>query len=245
MSRNELVNPEGLRVDGRRANELRKITCKSNVIDYADGSSYYEQGNTKVLVGVFGPRESKQRGVIQSTQVVFNVEFSMAPFSTGERRKRSKNDKRLLEIAAIVKQTFEPVILGNLFSRSQIDVFIHLLQQDGGMLEASINATCLALIDAGIPMIDYVCACAAGYTSGFPLLDLNLSEENSFETPNLTVAILPRSEKIALIQLKSKLSVDKLGDVLELAKVGCQFVHKKLDQTVKTSTADLINKIST
>ncbi|OLY80767.1 Exosome complex component SKI6, partial [Smittium mucronatum] len=57
QSRNEVINPEGLRNDGRRHNELRRIVCKTNVMNYADGSSYYEQGNTKVLVGVFGPRE--------------------------------------------------------------------------------------------------------------------------------------------------------------------------------------------
>ncbi|OMH80436.1 Exosome complex component RRP41 [Zancudomyces culisetae] len=58
MSKLELLNPEGLRIDGRRANELRKITCKTNVLHSTDGSAYYEQGNTKVLVGVFGPHEN-------------------------------------------------------------------------------------------------------------------------------------------------------------------------------------------
>lgn len=53
----ELLTPEGLRVDGRRPNELRKITAKTSVFSQADGSAYIEQGNTKCLAAVYGPRE--------------------------------------------------------------------------------------------------------------------------------------------------------------------------------------------
>lgn len=44
-------------MDGRRANELRKITAKTSVFSQADGSAYIEQGNTKCLAAVYGPRE--------------------------------------------------------------------------------------------------------------------------------------------------------------------------------------------
>ncbi|PVU85713.1 hypothetical protein BB560_006831 [Smittium megazygosporum] len=234
----------GLRIDGRRANELRKITCKTNVIDYTDGSAYFEQGNTKILVGILGPREAKQRSASQTTQVTLNVEFLVSPFSSVERKKRSKYDRRSVEIATSIKQTFEHVIIGQLFPRSQIDIFIHLLQQDGGVLEACINATCLALIDAGIPMTDYVCAINAGYVDDSPMLDLNMVEEASFDTPNITIAVLIRSGKICLLQLESTLAVDLLAPVLELAKTGCKYIHSVLDSTIKESTQSMINSVT-
>lgn len=53
----EYLSPEGLRVDGRRAEELRRIKCQLGVLRRADGSAYYEQGNTKALATVYGPRE--------------------------------------------------------------------------------------------------------------------------------------------------------------------------------------------
>lgn len=54
----EYITPEGLRVDGRRCDELRKIRCKLGILSSrADGSAYYEQGNTKVIATVYGPRE--------------------------------------------------------------------------------------------------------------------------------------------------------------------------------------------
>lgn len=47
----------GLRVDGRRPPELRKLQCKLGVFQQADGSAFMEQGNTKVLATVYGPHD--------------------------------------------------------------------------------------------------------------------------------------------------------------------------------------------
>ncbi|KAJ1854707.1 Exosome non-catalytic core component [Coemansia sp. RSA 1822] len=244
MSRQELLSPEGLRVDGRRANELRRILCRASVLNTADGSAYYEQGNTKVLVAVFGPREPRARGQLQHDQAIINVEFNIAPFSTSERRKRSKGDKRLLEIASFVRQTFEGAIQRSVYARSQIDIYLHLLQHDGGTLETCINAATLALVDAGISMDDYVCACTAGFIDETPVLDLNSVEESSIETPDLTVAVLPRSGNIALLQMESKLHSTKLDSVMELAIEGCKHIHKKLDEAVLAAANDLAEKLS-
>ncbi|KAJ2079878.1 Exosome non-catalytic core component [Coemansia sp. RSA 988] len=244
MSRQELLSPEGLRVDGRRANELRRILCRASVLNTADGSAYYEQGNTKVLVAVYGPREPRFRNSIQHEQATINVEFNVAPFSTSERRKRSKGDKRLLEVASFVRQAFEGAIQRSVYPRSQIDIYLHLLQHDGGTLETCINAATLALIDAGISMDDYVCACTAGFIDEVPVLDLNAVEESSIETPDLTVAILPRNGNIALLQMESRLHSDKLEDVLNLAVEGCKHIHRKLDEAVLAAASDLAQKLN-
>lgn len=53
----ELLSDQGLRIDGRRPNELRRINCKLGVSTQPDGSSYLEQGNTKVLAAVYGPHQ--------------------------------------------------------------------------------------------------------------------------------------------------------------------------------------------
>lgn len=47
----------GLRVDGRKPNELRKIYCEVGVFSQADGSAMVQQGNTKVVATVYGPHE--------------------------------------------------------------------------------------------------------------------------------------------------------------------------------------------
>lgn len=58
MSRNkELLSKIGLRLDGRRADELRRIRGKLGVFSEPDGSAYLEQGLTKVLAAVYGPHQ--------------------------------------------------------------------------------------------------------------------------------------------------------------------------------------------
>lgn len=65
MSKNrELISKIGLRLDGRRANELRRIRCKLGVFNEPDGSAYLEQGLTKVLAAVYGPHQVMQRFAI-------------------------------------------------------------------------------------------------------------------------------------------------------------------------------------
>lgn len=53
----DLVSDQGLRIDGRKSNELRKICCKLGVFSQPEGSAYLEQGNTKVLAAVYGPHQ--------------------------------------------------------------------------------------------------------------------------------------------------------------------------------------------
>jgi exosome complex component RRP41 len=57
----------------------------------------------------------------------------MAAFSQSERRRVSKQDRRAQEIALFIRQTFESVILCHLFPRSEIAIFIEVLQADGGV----------------------------------------------------------------------------------------------------------------
>lgn len=57
MSRINVLSDQGLRLDGRKPEELRKLSCRLGIFSQADGSAYLEQGNTKVLAAVYGPHE--------------------------------------------------------------------------------------------------------------------------------------------------------------------------------------------
>jgi exosome complex component RRP41 len=238
MQSRELLSPEGLRVDGRRPNELRKIHCKIGVFNKADGSSYFEQGNTKVLATVFGPHEVTVKSKALHDRAIVNCEYSMAPFSTGERKKKSKGDRRATEISLVIKQTFEAAIITSLLPRSQIDIFCQVLQADGGTRCAAINAATLALIDAGIPLVDFVVACAVGYIDETPILDLNYLEDSS-GNPDIPVAIFPKTNKIAMLQMDSKLPLDKLEKVLTVAIDGCQRIYQHMVDVTRNNAQNL------
>ncbi|CCM04705.1 uncharacterized protein FIBRA_06891 [Fibroporia radiculosa] len=240
-SRVEILNDGGYRSDGRRQYELRDITIDLSQQGTADGSALMTHGLTQVLATVFGPREARVRSQTLHDRAVINVEVNVSPFSTGERRRRGRADRRVLELAATIKSTFEPVVQTNLYPRSQIDIFLHVLQQDGGLLHACINATTLALVTAGIPLLDFVCAVSGGVHSTSPMLDLTTLEEN--DLPNLTVAIMPKTKKVTLVTLDTRLHVDRFAEIFELACVAGQIIHKEMKHAVKERTSALATSL--
>lgn len=228
----EYLSPEGLRVDGRRPPELRKLQCKLGVFQQADGSAFMEQGNTKVLATVYGPHDVSRKSQALHDKALINCQYSMATFSTSERKRRPKGDRKSIETSLALSQMFESVIMRELYPQSKIDIYVQVLQSDGGNKCVCINAATMALIDAGVPIKDFVCACSAGYIEDTPLLDLNYLEETA-GGPNLTLAILPKSNKIVLVQMDSRLHADHLEQVMNTALAGVARVHSVLDRTVK------------
>jgi len=82
-----------------------------------------------------------------------------------------------------LKQTFEATIKTELYPRSQIDIFVEVLQADGGNYCACVNAATLALIDAGIPLKDYVTACTASLVLDTPLVDVSSRNGKNLNLP--------------------------------------------------------------
>jgi exosome complex component RRP41 len=136
-----------------------------------------------------------------------------------------------------IQDTFEATIQLHLFPRSQIDISVQIMQADGGILSAAINAASLALVDAGIPVIDVVCACAAGVIDGEPILDLNYPEENA-NAPVLPLAIHPSTGKIITLVMHARMPFELLDRTIALAVVGCQQIHKQIsDYILRRSVA--------
>lgn len=84
-----------LRLDGRRWNELRRIHGQISTQAAADGSSYFEMGNTKIICTVAGPEEGRKGGSGggQSSEAQIQVDINVAGFSGVERKRRVGGDK--------------------------------------------------------------------------------------------------------------------------------------------------------
>jgi len=239
MIRNVFVDSSGLRKDGRRTGEVRRIRYKFGTVEHADGSAYYEQGLTRVLATVYGPQETRMKNKASSADKAhLTCEFRPTPFSSSDARsKKNTVDSKSLQLAKTVKQTFEAVLLTKSFPRSEIKIVIHGIQSDGGMLCACINATTLALVDAGVPMKDLVAACSAGHFGDAFITDLNYAEEFA-RKPNLPVAILSRTNKVVMVQLKSKIAAEHFEKLLRQAKLGCVDIHTILKNAAKERVAE-------
>ncbi|KAM7255238.1 hypothetical protein ACFE04_020479 [Oxalis oulophora] len=234
----EYVTPEGFRLDGRRPLEMRQLRAKIGAVAKADGSAVFEVGNTKVIAAVYGPREVQNWSQQLSDKALVRCEYSMANFSTGDRKRKPKGDRRSTEISLVIRQTMEACIMTHLMPRSQIDIFVQVLQADGGTRSACINAASLALADAGIPMSDLVTSCSAGYLNSTPLLDLNYAEDSA-GGPDVTVGILPKLNKVTLLQMDSKLPMDIFENVMELATEGCKAIANYLREILQENTQQL------
>ncbi|KAK0546596.1 Exosome non-catalytic core component [Tilletia horrida] len=247
MSRVEHLNSGGFRSDGRRQYELRAVAFQLSpptqaLYATADGSASASHGLTDVLVSVHGPHEAKSRADSQHDRATVAVHVSYSPWSGMERKKRGRSDRRLTELASALEDTFQPVVQTHLYPRSQIDIYVQVLQQDGGVLAAAINASTLALLDAGIAMTDYVVAMSAGLHLSSTLLDLSSSEE--MDLPNLTVAVLPRSKRVTLAQLETRLHADRFEEMFKLSIEACGVLHQEMNREMKRRTRSLADSMS-
>ncbi|CBY32963.1 unnamed protein product [Oikopleura dioica] len=211
----ELLSDEGFRFDGRRAAEFRKIQGRLGVFDHADGSAILQQGNTKVLAAVFGPRQpmASQHGAVSQEKCIVDVEYSRAAFASAERKRRARGDKKAQEISLSLKKTFEATILTTLYPRSAISIFVEVLQADGGDYAVCVNAATLALIDAGIPIRDVCCAVSCGVAIkdnvAYSLLDLAYSEESA-RIPTIVATGMPKTGEMVFFEVESRLHMDYL-----------------------------------
>ena len=178
MAGERLISSDGIRHDGRRLDELRPIKMAVGVLKNADGSAYVEQGNTKILAAVYGPRSIHPRHLAYPDRARVRCRYHMAPFSV-EVRKSPAPSRREIELSKVIREALSHAIFLEQFPATAIDVFIEVLEADGSTRCVGINAASLALADAGIPMKDLVAACAVGKVEGHLVVDLTDLEDKN------------------------------------------------------------------
>ncbi|MCL5253159.1 MAG: exosome complex exonuclease Rrp41, partial [Candidatus Thermoplasmatota archaeon] len=82
----KLIDENGKRIDGRRADELRPIRIEAGVLKRADGSAYVEMGKNKILAAVYGPRECHPRHLQDPTRAIVQCNYNMLSFSVDDRK---------------------------------------------------------------------------------------------------------------------------------------------------------------
>ncbi len=218
-----LVDENGMRIDGRTAEQHRPIKIEAGVLNNADGSAYVEIGKNKVLAAVYGPRECHPRHLQNPEKAIVQVKYNMEAYSVTD-RKRPGTDRRSIEISKITAEALEKVVLTELYPRASIDVYIEILQANAGTRCAGLTAASVALADAGIPMRDIVPAIAAGKADGHVLLDLN-KEEDNYGQADVPIAIVPSTDEIVLLQMDGNMTREEFDHAIELAVNACHEVH--------------------
>jgi len=219
-----LLDENGIRSDGRKENETRKVTIKAGVLKNAGGSAYIEFGGNKILAGVFGPRDVHPKHMSNPDTGILRVRYHMEPFSVSERKKPAPS-RREIEISKVITEALEPAVMLEKFPRTAIDVYLEVLQADGGTRCAALTGASVALADAGIPMRDLVAGCAAGKAADTVILDVN-NEEDQAGQADLPIGYMPNLEKITLLQLDGVLTPDEYKKCIEIGIDGCKQVYE-------------------
>src|SRR5512133_830129 len=203
-----LIDEKGKRTDGRTA----------------DGSALIEFGNNKIVVAVYGTREVHPKHMALPDRCVLRCRYHMSPFST-DTRKNPAPSRREVEISKVMREALEPALILEDYPRAAIDVFVEVLQADGGSRCAGIAAASVALADAGINMRDIVSACAAGKVDNKIVLDINDIEDKEGGA-DMPVAYMPHLEQVTLLQLDGILTSEQFNECLDKALSGCSMVYE-------------------
>lgn len=220
----KFLDENGLRIDGRRPDELRPIRIEAGVLRRADGSAYVEWGKNKVLAAVYGPRECHPRHLQDPAKALVRCKYNMIAFSVSD-RKRPGPDRRSVEISKITSEALEYVVFTEHFPRTSIDVYIEILQANAGTRCAGLTAASVALADAGIPMKDMVPSVAVGKVGDQVVLDLTKDEDN-FGQADVPMAMIPRTGEVLLLQMDGHMTRDELYKALDLGQKACEEIYE-------------------
>lgn len=211
----KLIDENGVRLDGRKWDQLRPIKLEVGVLKNADGSAYIEWGKNKIMAAVYGPKEVHPKHQVLPDRALVRTRYHMAPFSVDE-RKNPAPSRREIEISKVIREALEPAVIVEDYPRTAIEVWVEVLQSDGGSRVAGITASSLALADAGINMRDLVVGCSCGIVDGQVVADLDDAEDKE-GSGDMPVAIMPNLNQVTLLQVDGMYTREQFQKAFELA----------------------------
>ena len=164
--------------------------------------------------------------------MVLRCRYHMAPFSVPERKSPAPS-RREVELSKVIKESLEPALFLELYPRTGVDVFVEVLQADGGTRCAAITAAALAIADSGVPMSDLVVACAAGKIDDTVVVDL-FDAEDKLGAADVPVAYMPNLNAVTLLQMDGILAPDEFEKAVNMAMDGCKKIYAMQKEALKT-----------
>ena len=237
LNKPELLK-DGKRLDGRDFDELRPLSIEAGILKNADGSAYLKWGNNRVLAAVYGPKEATPKHFADPTKAIVKCRYAMAPFSSLEDHGRTGPNRRATEISKVAKEAFENVILLNEYPGGEIDIFMEILQSDGGTRAAGITAASVALANAGIHMKDLIYAVSAGRIGDHIVLDVNMLEDN-YSDADMPMAVAPRNNDILLLQMDGGLTKQQYKEAVDMVIRAGKNIQEEQRAALKRCYKDL------
>ncbi|XP_061454004.1 exosome complex component RRP46 isoform X3 [Rhineura floridana] len=194
------MESEQKRFDSGDLPALRRILCEQGLLSRPDGSVSWMQGDTSVLAGVYGPTEVKISKEIYDKATLEVLLRPKVGLPGVYERSREQ----------MIKKTCEAVVLGTLHPRSSITIVLQIVTDAGSLLASCLNATCMGLMDAGLPMNSLFCGVTCALDAdGNITLDPTAKQEKEAQSV-LTFAIDSTEKKVLMSNTKGTCSVEQL-----------------------------------
>tara|TARA_B110000483_G_scaffold30319_1_gene36785 strand:- start:1785 stop:3929 length:2145 start_codon:yes stop_codon:yes gene_type:complete len=240
----ELTLSEGIRLDGRKTDEIRPIWCEVDYLPSTHGSSVFTRGETQALATVtLGTSRDSNKIDMPSHEGEenFYLHYNFPPFCTGEARPLRGTSRREVGHGNLAQRGLKGMIPDD--CPYTVRVVSEVLESNGSSSMATVCAGTMALMDAGIEITRPVSGIAMGLISDgdrYAVLSDILGDEDHLG--DMDFKVTGTSEGITACQMDIKikgLSYEILVNALQQARAGRLHILDKLVETIEAPASDV------
>ena len=239
ISRN-IILKERRRIDNRKFDEIRTITCDIDVLPRPHGSALFTRGETQVLgVMTLGSGQDEQRveTLIGEEQRPFMLHYNFPPYSVGEVRRMGGPSRRDIGHGGLSTRAIEKVLPSKEEFDYTIRIVSEVLESNGSSSMGTVCSGILALMDGGVPIKAPVSGIAMGLVNeGDDVVILSDILGDEDHTGDMDFKVAGTKDGITALQMDIKiheLSRDIMEKALEQARVGRLFILEKMIEAIK------------
>jgi len=235
-----LITHEKIRPDGRALNEIRPIECEVGLLPRTHGSGLFTRGQTQALsictLGALGDEQILD-GIDLEESKRFMHHYNFPPFSVGEARPLRAPGRREIGHGALGERALAKVIPPENEFPYTIRLVSEVLESNGSTSQASICASTLALMDAGVPIKAPVAGIAMGLIKDGDQFSI-LSDIQGMEDHlgDMDFKVAGTAKGVTAIQMDIKIdgiNREILSQALEQAREGRMFILGKMLEVIK------------
>ena len=240
----ELTLAEGIRLDGRKTDEIRPIWCEVDYLPSTHGSSIFTRGETQALATVtLGTSRDSNKIDMPSYEGEenFYLHYNFPPFCTGEARPLRGTSRREVGHGNLAQRGLKGMIPAD--NPYTVRVVSEVLESNGSSSMATVCAGTMALMDAGVQITRPVSGIAMGLISDgsrYAVLSDILGDEDHLG--DMDFKVTGTSEGITACQMDIKikgLSYEILVNALQQARAGRLHILDKITETIATPAEDV------
>ena len=242
----EKILTSKIRIDGRKIDEVRKINCETGLLPRAHGSALFTRGETQAIAALtLGTSEDEQ--MIDSLEGLhkekFMLHYNFPPFSVGEAGRMGGTGRREIGHGKLAWRAVNPILPSAEGFPYTIRIVSEITESNGSSSMATVCASSLALMDAGVPIKKQIAGIAMGLIKeeeNFIVLSDILGDEDHLGDMDFKVA----GTKDGITSLQMDIKVDSITSeimsaALKQAKKGRILILKEMDKIIKKPNKEL------